>query len=300
MAQNILVELSNAMAAAVEVAGKSTVMVNARRRFPASGIVWAADRILTADHVVEREEDILVTLAQGKEVPARLAGRDPGSDLALLKLEEKAASPAEAARSPARIGEFALVVARPSTEGIQASLGVISAVGGPVRTGRGGMLERYIRTDAISFPGFSGGPLVDVEGRVMGINTSGLARGVPLAIPADLAWRVAEDLSSHGHVKHGYLGIRSQPVEIPSAAQNVLKREQAGGLLIIGVEAGSPAEAAGLMVGDLLAGMDGSPVTDPDGLFAHLGGQVIGKTLPLEVIRGGQRQVIQVTVGERG
>jgi len=299
MSENVLVELSEAMAAAAEQAGKSTVTVNARRRMPASGIVYAAGYVLTADHVVEREDDIRINLPDGSEVPAKLAGRDPGSDLALLKLERSDPPAAEAAKEPARVGQLALVIGRPSAEGIEASLGVVSAIGGPVRTGRGAMLERYIRTDTISYPGFSGGPLVDATGKVLGVNTSGLAHGVPLTIPVDLAWQVAAALAKHGHVKYGYLGIRSQPVEIPAAAQKALKREQAAGLLIVGVEDGSPAAKGDLMVGDILVGIAGSVVSDHDELFRHLSGEMVGKTARVEILRGGQVKAVDVTVGER-
>jgi S1-C subfamily serine protease len=299
MARNILEELSEALAASAEQAGKAVVMVNARHRLPASGVVFAADHVLTADHVVEREDDIQVTFADGTEIPAKLAGRDPGSDLALLTLSKPAPAVAAAAGAPARIGQMTLALGRPSGEGIQASLGVISALGGPVRTGRGGMLERYIRTDAIAYPGFSGGPLVDAAGAVLGINTSGLAHGVPLAIPVDLAWKVADTLAKHGHVAHGYLGVRSQPVEIPAAARKSLGREQASGLLIVGIEDDSPAVGGGMMVGDILVGIAGTDTTDHDALFAALGGKAVGKKIEIQVLRGGQPTVLVVTVGER-
>ena len=299
MSENVLMQLSEAMAEAAERAGKSTVLVNARRRMPASGIMYSADAVLTAEHVVEREDDLRVTLADGSEVPARLAGRDPGSDLAVLKLERPASTAAETAAAPARVGQLVLVLGRPSGAGIEASLGVVSALGGPVRTGRGTTLERYLRTDTISYPGFSGGPLVDASGRVLGVNTSGLARGLTLTIPVDLAWRVAEALAVHGRVKYGYLGVRSQPVEVPAAAQKALRREQAVALLVVGVEDDSPAAKGGLMVGDILAGIAGAPVTDHDELFRHLGGDMVGKPVRIETLRGGQLKVLDVTVGER-
>src|ERR1043165_8802882 len=192
MSQNVLVELSDALADAAEKAGKATVLVNARRRLPASGIVYASDLILTADHIIEREEGIKVTLADGTEVSARLAGRDPGSDLAVLKLERAVETVAEATKSLARLVQIALVLGRPSPTGVEASLGTVSAIGGPIRTGRCGMLEKYIRTDSISYPGFSGGPLVAADGTVLGINTSGLANGAAVTIPMDLALNVAD------------------------------------------------------------------------------------------------------------
>ena len=299
MSKTVLVELSDALADAAESAGKATVLVNARRRMPASGIAYAVDLVLTADHVIEREEDITVHLADGKEIHAKVAGRDAGSDLAVLKLERAAAHPAEVTKSPARLGQLALVLGRPSTNGIEASLGTVSAIGGPIQTGRGGMLEKYIRTDGISYPGFSGGPLVAADGTVLGVNTSGLANGAALTVPADIAWRIAETLAKHGRVKHGYLGIRSQAVEIPNFTQKALKREQVSGLLVVSVESGSPASKGGLMVGDILVSVAGVPILHHDELFARLGDDVVGKSEPLEILRGGQPQTLNVLIGER-
>lgn len=299
MTKNVLVELSDALADAAEKAGNATVLVNARRRMPASGIAYTADLILTADHVIEREEDIKVTLADGTEVSAQIAGRDSGTDIAVLKLERAEATVAEATKSPARLGQIALVLGRPSTNGIEASLGTVSALGGPIRTGRGGMLERYIRTDGISYPGFSGGPLVAADGTVLGLNTSGLANGTAVTIPADIAWHVAETLAKHGRIKRGYLGIRSQSVEIPSASQQALKREQGTGLLVVSVEKDSPASKGGLIVGDILVGVAGTPVLHHDELFARLNGDVVERSTPIEILRGGQPQTINVVIGER-
>lgn len=299
MSQNVLVELSDALADAAEQAGKATVLVNARRRMPASGVAYAADLILTADHIIEREEDIRVTLADGTEVPARVAGRDAGSDLAVLRLDRPAATAARVTPSPARLGQIALVLGRPSPDGIEASLGTVSAIGGPIRTARGGMLERYIRTDSISYPGFSGGPLVAADGTVLGINTSGLARGSAITIPADIAWKIAEALIQHGRIKRGYLGIRSQTVEIPAASQTALQRGQRTGLLIVGIEKDTPASKGGLMVGDILVGVAGVTVLDQDELFTQLNGDVAGTSTPIEILRGGQPQTLNVEVGER-
>ena len=299
MSQNVLVELSDALADAAEKAGKATVLVNARRRMPASGIVYASDLVLTADHVVEREEGIKVIFADGAEVSARVAGRDAGSDLAVLKLERAVSTVAEATKTPARLGQIALALGRPSPDGIEASLGTVSAMGGPIRTGRGGMLERYLRTDSISYPGLSGGPLVAADGTVLGLNTSGLANGAAVTVPADIAWRIADTLVKQGRIKRGYLGIRSQTVDIPEASQKALQREQATGLLIVGVESGSPADKGGLIVGDILVGVAGEPVLHHDELFARLNGDVVGKSTPIDVIRGGQPQTLNVLIGEK-
>ncbi len=296
---NPLNMLSEAMVAAVEKAGAATVLVNARRRFPASGIVYASDLVLTADHVVEREDDITIKTGDGSEISATLAGRDPGSDLALLRLSRSVASLAQTAAEEARVGQFVLAVGRPTSEGVQASLGVISSIGGPMRTGRGGLLERYLATDAVPYPGFSGGPLVDAAGQVVGVNTSGLARGTSLAIPAGLAWQIASALAKDGHIRRGYLGIRSQPVDLPSSAQQSLGRQQATGLLLVGIENDSPASAGGLMVGDILVGLAGQPVSDPDELLTRLSRSQVGSPIAVEVLRGGQPVRVNVTVGER-
>ncbi|HET6594809.1 MAG TPA: trypsin-like peptidase domain-containing protein [Anaerolineales bacterium] len=299
MSQNVLVELSDALADAAEKAGKATVLVNARRRMPASGIAYASDLILTADHVVEQEEGIKVLLADGEEVSARVAGRDAGSDLAVLRLDRSAGAIAEATKSAARLGQIALALGRPSPDGIEASLGTVSAIGGPIRTGRGGMLERYLRTDSISYPGFSGGPLVAADGTVLGLNTSGLANGAAVTVPADIAWRIADTLVQHGRIKRGYLGIRSQTVDISEVSQRALQREQGKGLLIVGVENGSPAAKGGFMVGDILIGVSGEPVLHHDELFTRLNGDVVGKSLPIDLIRGGQPQTLNVVIGEK-
>lgn len=299
MSKTVLVELSDALADAAESAGKATVLVNARRRMPASGIVYAYDLVLTADHVIERDEDITITLAGGEAIPARVAGRDAGSDLAVLKLEQAVDTVAEPTPNPARLGQIALALGRPSAEGIEASLGTVSAIGGPVRTGRGGMLEKYIRTDSISYPGFSGGPLVAADGTVLGLNTSGLGRGPAITIPAEVAWRTAEALAKHGHIKRGYLGIRSQAVDIPEASQKALKREQETGLLVVSVEKKSPAAQGGLIVGDILVAIAGEPVHQHDELFARLNGDVAGKSTPIEILRGGQPQTLSIIIGER-
>jgi S1-C subfamily serine protease len=161
------------------------------------------------------------------------------------------------------------------------------------------MLERFIRTDAIPYPGFSGGPLVDGEGRIVGINTSGFAPGASLAIPAEHAWRIGQSLSQYGRIRRGYLGVRSQAVELPPDAENTLGRRQLTGLLPVGVERGQPAEKSGLMVGDILVGLDSRPVPDHDALLEILSGDLAGKVLSAELLRGGRLLRQDVRIGER-
>jgi len=297
--QNSLEVLSEGMSQAAEKAGSATALVNARRKFPASGIVYAADLVLTADHVLEHDEDITVQFPDGNEIKAGIAGRDPGTDLALLRLETSSQTTAEISGQAARIGQLVLALGRPSANGLEASLGVVSALSGPVRTGRGSLLDQYIRTDAILYPGFSGGPLVDVSGKVLGLNTSGLAHGIALTIPAGMAWGVADTLNRFGRVKRGYLGVRSQLVAISVPQQQVLGRQQATGLLLVYMEPGGPAETGGLMVGDILVAIAGQPISDPDELLTRLSGVVVGQSTEVQLLRGGSVMTLAVTVGER-
>lgn len=300
MSKNIFSELSEAMANAAEKAGKYIVLVNARRRMPASGIAISTDTILTAGHVVEREEGIKILFHDGSETTARLIGRDPGTDLAILKLDSASATPANVAKTPARVGQFVLAIGRPSANGIESSFGSINKLGGPVRTGSGGMLEAYIKTDVVSYPGFSGGPLVNGEGEMYGINTSGFGMGgEAITIPADLALKTAETLAKHGKIKRGFIGVRSQIVNLPAEARAQLNREQETGLLLVGIEKESPAEKGGLIIGDILVGVAGVAVGHHDELFTRLSGDVVGKSTAMDVLRGGKLQSVIVVVGER-
>jgi S1-C subfamily serine protease len=295
-AGNTLTALSNDLAAAVERAAASTVRVNARHRQSASGVIWSAGVILTTDHVIEREEDITIGLPDGSEIPATLAGRDPGTDLAILRAGTSIGA-IDQGGVPG-VGSLVLAVARPDSDGPQATLGVVSAVAGPARTWRGGQLDRFIRSDAILYPGFSGGPLVDSAGRAIGINSSHLARGSGIAIPVEVAARVVESLLSHGRVRRGYLGISSQTVSLPAESAAKAGGRQSG-LLIVRVETGSAAEQGGVIVGDILIGMDNQPVGDVDDLQRLLAGSAVGKATVVQVLRGGEPKTLSVTVGER-
>jgi S1-C subfamily serine protease len=292
--------LSDGMADAVEKIGTSVVRVNGRRRRSASGVVYSPNMVLTASHVLEREEDLTVGARDGRTLPAQFVGRDPSTDLAVLRVEGLNADAARPAEGDPRIGQLALAVGSGgrSSDGPRASLGVVSAVGGPTRTWRGPRLERYIQTDATPYPGFSGGPLIDARGDVLGIMTAGPMRGAAFVIPAELAWRVARTLEERGSVKRGYLGILSQPVRLPDGRR--LELTQRGGLLVMGVEDGSPAGRGGLIIGDILATLDGQPVEDTEDLLALLTGERVGQEVPVKVVRGGELQTLEITVGERG
>ncbi len=284
-------ELSAGLAAAVKTAAPATVTVDARDGYPASGVAYRADRVLTASHVVQREEDIQVVLPEGRLLQAVLAGRDPVNDLAVLRLAETAATAAVTAESAPAVGDLVLALARPSEEGIQASLGIVGIVGGRYEGWHGAPVEGVMRIDAASFPGFSGGPLVNVEGAVVGINTA----GGRFAVPVRPALEVAERLDREGSPKHGYLGMRSQPVEIPASVS--LDREQSTGLLVVAVEKDGPSERAGLLVGDILVGLAGAPVEDHETLLALLAGKA-AETVEAEIIRGGSTLRLTLTLGE--
>ena len=294
-----LTDFSNGLTTAVEKGGAATLLVDARRRYPASGIAYAADLVLTADHVVTREENLSISTEGGKSFPATIAGRDPGSDLALLRLAEKTLSPAKVAQAGAKVGQLVLALGRPSNGGMQASWGIITAIGGPARTGRGGLLDEYIQTETTSYPGFSGGPLVNTEGEILGLNTSGLTHGSALTIPAKFAWRIADSLEKHGTVKRGYLGVRTQSVDIPESNRTAVKSGQEHGLLVMWLEDKGPAQQGGLLVGDILVSVGGQPVGDPDDLFSALNSDTVGKSISVEVLRGGKPETVKVTVGER-
>ena len=296
--ENPVVAFSEALADAVAKAAKSTVTVNARRRFPASGIIWSADGVIaTADHVIEREETISVVFADGSESPAKIAGRDPGSDIAVLRVERSGLTPIERGGT-ARVGHPVLAVGRPQAGEPMASFGVVGTIGGAWRTHRGGQVEGYLRADATFYPGFSGGPLVDAGGRVLGLNSSRLGRGAGLTIPIAAVARVVEALLATGRIKRGYLGIGSQVVHLaPALAAKAGGQEN--GLLVVGVEEGSPAEQAGLLTGDILVKMAGAGLTDTGDLQGLLGPESVGKPAALTTLRGGEIREVQVTVGER-
>jgi len=296
----VLQNLSNELAGMVAAVGPSIVRVEARRRLPATGIVWSNDGVIvTAHHVVERDDNIRVGLADGKSVSATLVGRDPTTDLAVLRSDSaNLTPPAWVAFDPqsVQVGHLVLALGRPG-ESVEATLGIVSAMSSDWRTPGGGLLDYYLQTDVVMYPGFSGGPLVSAAGQVIGLNSSALLRGVNLTIPAPSIRRVVETLLAHGRIKRGYLGVSTQPVRLPANLNQQLNQET--GLLLVAVEPGSPADQGGLMLGDTIVNCAGTPVRQHDDLLAALGGDRIGSQVPVRIIRGGQLQDINVTIGER-
>ncbi len=294
-----LTALSNDLAAAVDTVGRSVVAVHARRRIPASGVVWQPGVVVATHHTIQRDDDITVGLHDGSTVEATLAGRDPSTDLAVLRLAGTSSAQA-AAVSPdtPRVGQLVLALGRPGAS-VTASLGIVSALGGEWRTWQGGTIDRFVRLDVAVYDGFSGGPLVDAAGRVVGVNTSGLARATALTVPAATVSRVAAQLLSRGYIARGWLGIATQPVRLPAALQQSLGTEATIGLVVVNVEPDSPADRGGVLIGDILLAVDDRPVSDPGDVMAALGGDRIGQAIALRVARGGRDERLTVTVGER-
>ena len=295
-----LAQLSDGLAAAAERGARSTVQVNARRRLPASGVVWSADGVIvTADHVLERDDEITVGLPDGSVLAATLAGRDPGSDLAVLRVEASGLEAAELAPDgETKVGHLVLALGRPMGGGAQASFGVVSAVGGAWRTFRGGRVEGYLRPDVTFYPGFSGGPLIDARGRVAGVNSSRLRRGAGLSIPSAAVGGIASTLLEQGRIRRGYLGVASQPARLPEALAGSLDGQETA-LLIVSVESGSPADAGGLMIGDILVRFEDLRLEDHADLQSALGAERVGQPARLLVLRDGESTELTVTVGER-
>jgi S1-C subfamily serine protease len=290
--------VSKAAAGVVAQSGQSVVRVDARRRHPASGIVWSADGlILTAHHVVRRDEGMRIGLADGTEHPATLVGRDPSTDLALLRIEAGDLAAAQW-RDEADLGagELVLALGRPG-QSVQASLGVISALGGAWRSRGGGKVSHYIRPDLVMYPGFSGGPLIDGDGKVIGLATSALTHEGGIALSAGTVQPVVETLLTHGRMRRGYLGVGVQLAKLSVAVAESLARET--GVLLNSIEAESPAAAAGLLVGDILVGLDGEAVERPEDLTLLLQGSQVGQTVVAQIVRGGSLTDVSVTVGER-
>ncbi len=300
-AEEVVAQLSSGLQGAVARAARSTLLVSARRRLPSSGIVWSSDGlILTAAHTIERDDEIEVGLPNDERVAATLIGRDPGSDLALLRASgvELEAAPRAAAGAVA-VGALVLSVARPGPGGPVAALGILSAVGGSWRAGRGNAVGGFLRTDSTMYPGFSGGPLVDITGEALAMNTSRYARGGGgFAVPLAAAQPVVEALLERGHVSRAFLGIASQPTQLPDTlAAKVGGQGEA--LLVATVDEESPAGRAGLLIGDLLVTLDDQPVRDTDDLLTLLGPQRIGVTIALTVLRGGEVLELSVEPTER-
>lgn len=292
--------LSDQLADAVERAARAVVSVHARPRLPSTGVHWRDGLIVTTEATVKRDHDIKVTLPDGRRVPAALAGRDPGTDLAVLRIDG-GELPVATLGEPAslRPGHLVLALGRTGDGGPRASFGAMSATGGKWRCWKGGEIDLWLQADLTLYPGFGGGPLVSADAQVLGINSGGLSRPLATTIPVSTVNRVLEHLVTRGYVARGWLGAAMQPVRFSDAAKSRLGLARSGGLVILSVEPDAPAALAGLMLGDVIVSIDGHPLEHPDQVLEILAGDVVGRTLGVEFVRGGRLERVDLLVGER-
>ena len=294
---NAAQDLSNALADAVERVSASVVRVETGRRRPASGLIWSTEGlIVTSAHGLDREEGFEVSLGSSELHTAVLVGTDSSSDIAVLRVD--AASLPVCERAPAdslRRGQLVLALSRPGRT-VRSNLGVLSALSEQWRAPGGGKIERYIQSDVRVEPGFSGGPLIDASGRVIGMNSAGVLRGAALSLSTVTIERVVAALLSHGQIQRGYLGLSSTAARLPQAVA-----ESAGqrvGLVVTGLQASGPAEDAGLFLGDVLLGLDGEPLESIADLQAALEERASRK-VSLRLLRAGALQQLTVTLSAR-
>jgi S1-C subfamily serine protease len=287
------------MAEVLERAGRSVVTVNEGGRRGVSGTVWRDGLVVTADHTIRDLNEVTLVLPDGSAGKGTVAGRDATTDLALLKLGAPLTSHAEFAdAAQLRTGHFVLALGRRANSGVVASHGMLSAVGGSWRSWYGGRIDQWLRLDVHPFTGFSGGPLVDAEGRVIGINTSGPRRSV-MTLPATTVNRVVDQLLKRGKITRGYLGIGLQPVDLTKQMRTATGQERGRALLVAMVEPGGPAEKAGIMIGDILVALEGKPLASRSDLQDVTDSERVGKSVQLRILRGGAARDVAVTIGER-
>jgi S1-C subfamily serine protease len=291
----MLMNLSTQIADVVETVSTAVVQVRARGR-AASGLVYDKDLVLTTGRVVGRDEHPEVRLADGRLLNGDVVGWDPASRLALLRAPGLDLTPLSPGALP-RVGNLAFALGRSLSNAITVTAGLVSVIGGPLRTGPRREIARVIRTSAPMHEGFAGGALVGADGALLGIATSAAIRGLGVVIPADIAWAAAAEILKRGHLKRGYLGIVAQPVSIPEKQR--VAGAGAEGLLVVAIKDVSPAAQAGLLVGDVLVSLDGVTLASPEDLLDLLVGDRVGRPVALTVMRGGSQVEAHVTVAER-
>lgn len=295
MPESTLTSFSNELANAVETAAKSVVQVHGRRQ-PASGVVYAPDIVISTTRAIGREDGLSVTAPDGRTIDAELAGWDPATHLVALRVPGLNVPAATVADAAPRVGHIAVAVGRSWSNAVTASAGIVSIIGGPLPTGRGRQIDEIIRTNAPMHRGFAGGAFADTNGRLLGVSTAAEIRGLGVVIPARIAWKAAAELIEHGRAKRGYLGVAGQGVKLGASQRGAGAAD--GAVLVVQVVDGSPAERAGLVVGDLLTAIDGSPLTSPDQLLEALARRG-GQTATVRVLRGQTTVELQVALGER-
>lgn len=300
MDRSSLNAFSEAIAELVEGAARYTATVYGRRRLPATGIVWAEDLIVTASHVVERDEGVEVAVTAGERRTATVAGRDPATDLVLLRVEGGGLTPAPRAGQAARPGNIGIAIGRAGSSTPHVSIGVVNVVDYAVRVSQSRAIEPVLQSEIVMLPGFSGGPLLNTSGEVLGINSSHIGRGNSLTLTVEAINPIIDALARHGKLRQGYLGIGAQAVGLSASQVKDAALAQEVGLVILSIDEGGPAQGAGLLIGDIVIAVGGASVVSVDDLVEHLPGELIGSQTPVTIVRGSQRQEVSVTVGERG
>ena len=295
-----LAEISDQLAEAVSTAAASIVAVHARPRLASTGVHWRDGVIVTTDATVKRPDDISVTLPDGQRVTATMIGRDPGTDLAALRIPTGMLPVAtRAAAAQLRPGHLVLALARTGNDGPQATFGVVSSVGDAWRTWRGGTLDRRVQSDVELHPGFGGGPLVTANGSIAGINSGGMSKPLCVTIPDTTIDRILDSILNRGYVARGWLGASMQTVRFSDAATAKLGFDGHGGLVVLDVEHDSPAAHGGVMIGDVLVRIDETRITKHDDVLTFLGSDRVGTVVQMQVVRGGEVVAVPVTIGER-
>jgi S1-C subfamily serine protease len=297
--EDVLSALSRRTAALVAERAVHVVRIEGRRRGPASGVVWSADGlVVAAHHAVERDDELEVGLPSGETAAAEVVGRDPSTDLALLRVHATGLSPAPWGDTDAlAAGELVLAIARPGRSP-RASLALLARAAGEYRGAGGGRIDRFLETTIEPHPGLSGALVASATGSPIGVATSGLVRGAAMIVPAATLRRVVRALAAHGGVRRGYLGVATFPVRLPAAIAAAEGR--AGALLVSFVEPDSPAARGGLLQGDALLALAGAPISEPGDLLPLLEEERIGEALPVRLVRAGEVREVAITIGARG
>ena len=283
-----LVALSNDLATAVDRAGRAVVGVAARPRLGSTGVHWRQGLVVTANHTVHTDDGITITRNDGRALGAVVAARDSAIDVAILKVDGLDAGTAELAdSSAARVGHIVLALGA----GPRASLGVISAIGGDD--------NNLLSLDLTLYPGFSGGPLVNAAGQVLGLLTSGRSRHLQAAVPAAIVSRVVDELARRGRLPHAFLGIGTQPVRLPTVIREQLGLAQETAVIVVDVQPDSPAARGGLVLGDIVLSFGGTTITEPNDLRRVLRPDRVGQHLTVSVWRGDSARDLAVVVAER-
>jgi len=303
MTSELLTTFSNSLADAVALAAPAVVQVQGRRS-PASGLVYGADVVLTMVRALGRGDGLHIRRHDGRILDADLVGWDPTTSVAVLRVPGLDTAPIALATAAPRVGHLALAVGRSWSNAATASAGIVSVIGGPLPTGRRRAIDHVLRTNALMHDGFAGGAFIDTSGLLLGVITATAIRGLGVVIPASIAWSAAATLLEHGRLKRGYLGIAGQPVRLPdnqrgAEGRSIGSHERDAALLVVGVTDGSPAAAAGVMVGDVLVEFDGHAVESPEDLLDLLVGDRVGRQASLRLLRGNKATDLSVTVGER-